>query len=145
METPALHVGVIGVGRIGVFHVQTLQAVQGVSRLTVADADADRALRVARELEIDAAETPEGLVEAGVDALVIATATPGHAPLLRLAAAAGLPAFCEKPVALDLAALDDLLAEVDRAGILVQVGFQRRFDAGYRAAHDTVAAGALGN
>src|SRR5436305_892115 len=145
METPALHVGVIGVGRIGVFHVQTLQAVQGVSRLTVADADADRALRVARELGVDAAETPEALVRAGVDALVIATATPGHAPLLQLAAAAGLPAFCEKPVALELAALDDVLAEVDRAGILVQIGFQRRFDAGYRAAHDAVAAGALGN
>ena len=145
MEAPALHVGMIGVGRIGVFHVQTLQALQGVSRLTIADADPARALQVARDLGVDAAETPEALVQAGVDALVIATATPGHAPLLHLAASAGLPAFCEKPVALELAALDDVLAEVDRAGILVQIGFQRRFDAGYRAAHDAVAAGALGN
>jgi len=56
-----------------------------------------------------------------------------------------LPAFCEKPVALDLAAIDDVLSEVAEAGILVQIGFQRRFDAGYRAAHDAVAAGALGN
>jgi myo-inositol 2-dehydrogenase / D-chiro-inositol 1-dehydrogenase len=145
MRGPGLHVGVIGVGRIGVFHAQTLQALPGVSRLTLADADADRALRVARELGVEAAETPEALVEAGVEALVIAAATAGHAPLLRLAAAAGLPAFCEKPVALDVAALDDLLAEVERAGVLVQIGFQRRFDAGYRAAHDAVAAGALGN
>jgi myo-inositol 2-dehydrogenase/D-chiro-inositol 1-dehydrogenase len=65
--------------------------------------------------------------------------------LLRLAAAAGLPAFCEKPVALDLATMVDVIGEVERAGILVQIGFQRRFDAGYRAAHDAVAAGALGN
>ena len=80
----------------------------------------------------------------GVDALVIATATAGHAPLLRLAAQARVPAFCEKPVALELATLDAVLEEVTRAGILVQVGFQRRFDPGYRAAHDAVASGAVG-
>jgi myo-inositol 2-dehydrogenase/D-chiro-inositol 1-dehydrogenase len=116
-----------------------------VSSLTVTDADATRALRVAAALGVSAAETPEALVEAGIDALVVATATPGHAPLLRLAAAAGLPTFCEKPVALDLATIDDVIGEVERARILVQIGFQRRFDAGYRAAHDAVAAGGLGN
>src|SRR5205814_6473231 len=68
-----------------------------------------------------------------------------HAPLLGLAARAGLPTFCEKPVALELSELDAVLEEVARAGIFVQVGFQRRFDAGYRAARDAVAAGALGN
>jgi len=143
--TEGLHVGVIGVGRIGAFHVESLRALDGVSALTLADADATRALQVAKDLDANAAETPEALVDAGVDALVIATATAGHAPLLRLAAAAGLPAFCEKPVALDLAAIDDVLEEVSRAGILVQIGFQRRFDAGYRAARDAVATGTLGS
>src|SRR5437764_6634018 len=140
-----LHIGVVGVGRIGVLHVHTLLGLESVSALTLADADAPRANRLAAELGVSAVETPAAVVEAGVDALVIATATPGHAPLLRLAAAAGLPAFCEKPVALDLATIVDLLDEVERAGILVQVGFQRRFDAGYRAARDAVASGALGN
>jgi myo-inositol 2-dehydrogenase / D-chiro-inositol 1-dehydrogenase len=143
--TEGLHVGVIGVGRIGAFHVESLRALDGVSALTLADADAARALQVAKDLDANAAETPEALVDAGVDALVIATATAGHAPLLRLAAAAGLPAFCEKPVALDLATIDDVLEEVSRAGTLVQIGFQRRFDAGYRAARDAVATGTLGN
>jgi myo-inositol 2-dehydrogenase/D-chiro-inositol 1-dehydrogenase len=140
-----LHVGVIGVGRIGALHARTLQALAGVSSVTLADADAAHALRVAHEVGARAVEQAELLVGAGVDALVIATATPGHAPLLRLAAKAGLPAFCEKPVALDVATLDDLIAEVERAGILVQIGFQRRFDAGYIAARDAVAGGALGN
>jgi myo-inositol 2-dehydrogenase/D-chiro-inositol 1-dehydrogenase len=139
-----LHLGVVGVGRIGVFHAQTLRSLAGVSALTLADAEPGRAEQVAAELGVRFAETPEALVEAGVDALVIAAATPGHAPLLRLAAAAGLPAFCEKPVALDLATLDSLLEEVERAGILVQVGFQRRFDAGYQAAHEAVASGRIG-
>jgi myo-inositol 2-dehydrogenase/D-chiro-inositol 1-dehydrogenase len=140
-----LHVGLIGVGRIGVFHAETLRALDGVARLTVTDADERRAAEVAHDLGADVASGPEALVEAEVDALVIATATPAHASLLRLAAAAGLPAFCEKPVALDLATLDEVLEHVARAGILVQIGFQRRFDAGYRAARETVASGALGN
>src|SRR2546430_2749122 len=102
----ALHLGVVGVGRIGAFHVGTLRTLEGVSRLTLTDADPARAAAVAREFEAAVAETPEALVEAGVDALVIATPTPGHAPLLRLAAAVGLPAFCEKPVALDIGTID---------------------------------------
>jgi myo-inositol 2-dehydrogenase / D-chiro-inositol 1-dehydrogenase len=144
-STNGLHVGVIGVGRIGLFHVRTLVQLDGVRAVTVTDTDTARAERVGAEIGAAVAPTPEALVEAGVDALAIATPTPGHAPLLRLAARAGLPAFCEKPVALDLASLDGLIDEVDRAGILVQIGFQRRFDAGYRAARDAVGAGALGN
>jgi myo-inositol 2-dehydrogenase/D-chiro-inositol 1-dehydrogenase len=139
-----LHVGLVGVGRIGIFHARTLAALDGVARLTIADAAPGRAEQAAAELGVGAAESPEALVEAGVDAIVIATATPGHAPLLQLAARAGLPAFCEKPVALDLATMDEVVDEVERAGITVQVGFQRRFDAGYRAAHDAVATGAVG-
>src|SRR5436190_2181295 len=140
-----LHVGVVGVGRIGVFHARTLLALDGVASLTVADADRSRAELIAADLGARAAESPEALVNGGVDALVIAAATHGHAPLLRLAASAGLPAFCEKPVALDLPTMDAVLEDVARAGILVQIGFQRRFDAGYRAAHEAVAAGAVGN
>src|SRR5262249_34212483 len=83
--------------------------------------------------------------DAGVDALGMATPSGGHAPLLRLAAQAGLPAFCEKPVALDLPTLDGVREAVARAGTLVQVGFQRRFDAGYRAAREAVASGAAGS
>jgi myo-inositol 2-dehydrogenase/D-chiro-inositol 1-dehydrogenase len=108
------------------------------------DVDRERARSAGRAFEAEVVDSPEALLAAGVDALVIATATPGHAPLLRLAAAAGLPAFCEKPVALDLAALDEVLADVERAGVFVQVGFQRRFDVGYRAARDAIVTGALG-
>jgi myo-inositol 2-dehydrogenase/D-chiro-inositol 1-dehydrogenase len=143
--TGALHVGVVGVGRIGSLHASTLRTLEGVSRLTLTDADAARARRAASELGVGTADGPEALVAAGVDALVIAAPTPAHASLLRLAADAGLPAFCEKPVALDLPALDDVIEHVERAGILVQIGFQRRFDAGYRAARDAVDGGALGN
>ena len=143
-QSDGLHLGVVGVGRIGVFHAATLVELDNVAAVTLADADADRATRIAAELGVHAAAGPQALAEAGVDALVIATSTAGHVPMLELAAGSGLPAFCEKPVALDLATLDALVEDVERAGILVQVGFQRRFDAGYRAARDAVATGALG-
>jgi myo-inositol 2-dehydrogenase/D-chiro-inositol 1-dehydrogenase len=144
MAAGALHVGVVGVGRIGALHVETLRGLEGVSSLTLADADPVRVEQVAKAFGASVIQDPEALVAAGVDALVIATTTAAHAPLLRLAASAGVPAFCEKPVALDLPTMDAALEEVDRAGILVQIGFQRRFDAGYRAARDAVASGAVG-
>jgi myo-inositol 2-dehydrogenase/D-chiro-inositol 1-dehydrogenase len=139
-----LHVGLIGVGRIGAFHARTLQGLADVAALTLCDADEDRARALAGQLGVGVVATPQALVEAGVDALVIAASTPSHAPLVRLAAAAGVPAFCEKPIGLDLETVVAVEQEVERAGTLVQVGFQRRFDAGYVAAARAVAAGDLG-
>jgi len=137
-------VGVIGVGRIGVFHAETLAGLGDVAQVTVADVDPGRAREVASRLGVGVLEAPEALLASGIDAVVVAAPTPAHAPLLELAAAAGLPVFCEKPVALELDVLDDVSAVVERASILVQVGFQRRFDAGYRAARAAVTAGSLG-
>ncbi len=139
-----LHVGVIGVGRIGALHARTLAALPHVAAVTLVDADVARADELAAELGAQVVDSAEALVAAGVDAIAIATPTPAHAPLLRFAAEAGLPAFCEKPVALELPQLDAVLEAVDHAGILVQIGFQRRFDAGYAAARNAVEAGSLG-
>jgi myo-inositol 2-dehydrogenase/D-chiro-inositol 1-dehydrogenase len=137
--------GVVGVGRIGAFHARTLLSLDTVESVSLADLDAARATRLAAELGAVPAPNPETLVEGGLDALVIAAPTPAHQALLGLAAAVGLPVFCEKPVALDLQTLDAVIDETDATDILVQVGFQRRFDAGYRAAHEAVASGAVGN
>jgi myo-inositol 2-dehydrogenase/D-chiro-inositol 1-dehydrogenase len=138
-----LEVGVIGLGRIGTHHVQTLLGLDGVS-VSVTDADPQRVQQVAEALNVRPVATPEELLDAGMDAVVIATSTPSHARLLQLAAASAVAAFCEKPVALDLPTLDRVREAVDRAGIIVQVGFQRRFDPGYRAARDAVATDGVG-
>jgi myo-inositol 2-dehydrogenase/D-chiro-inositol 1-dehydrogenase len=138
-----LAVGVAGLGRIGTHHVQTLAALEGV-RVSVTDADPQRTRQLADQHGVQGFASPEDLLEAGVHALVIATSTPSHAELLQLAAASGVAAFCEKPVALDLATLDRVRTVVDSAGIVVQVGFQRRFDAGYEAARAAVASGSVG-
>jgi len=139
-----LRIGVVGVGRIGALHAETLSRLAGVS-VVLADADPIRAREVAASLGATAAATPEGMLDEGVDAVVIATSTRGHVSLLGLAASTGVPAFCEKPVALELAALDAITDVVTAAGITVQVGFQRRFDLGYRTARDLVVSGGLGD
>ncbi|WP_229900657.1 Gfo/Idh/MocA family protein, partial [Streptomyces capoamus] len=80
----------------------------------------------------------------GVDAVVITTATAAHAEYIGRAARSGLPVFCEKPIALDLPGTLHALAEVETAGTVLQMGFQRRFDAGYAGAREAVRGGRLG-
>lgn len=140
-----MHVGLAGAGRIGAFHAAGLRGNPLVSSLTIADVDPSRARQVAAEVGGRSVETPEDLAHSGIDALVIAAATPSHAPLIHMAAEAGIPTFCEKPIALDLETTDRVLEHVRQAGILLQIGFQRRFDAGYRAAREAVATGAIGD
>jgi myo-inositol 2-dehydrogenase/D-chiro-inositol 1-dehydrogenase len=79
-----------------------------------------------------------------VDAVAICSATETHADLIVAAARAGKPTFCEKPVSLDLAALDRALEAVHEAGIALQVGFNRRFDPAHRAVREAVADGTIG-
>ena len=99
---------------------------------------------MADKLGVGFAETPEALLASDVDAFVIATATPGHAPLLRLGIEAGVPTFCEKPVASTLDETLGLAKLVEGSDVPVHVGFQRRFDRGYQRARQAVADGELG-
>src|SRR6185437_10893017 len=124
---PGLTVGVVGLGRIGAQHAQAVRRLPDVGALVIADADATRARELAAELDATARAVDE-LLDSRPDALVIATPTASHLPLLRRSVAAGIPTFCEKPVSLELAALDAAVDEIDGTGVLVQVGFQRRFD-----------------
>jgi myo-inositol 2-dehydrogenase/D-chiro-inositol 1-dehydrogenase len=140
-----VHVGLVGTGRIGALHARSLKENPSVSTLTIVDTDQSRAAQVASELAAGQAESPQALLSLGIDAIVIAASTGAHADLLHLAAEAAVPAFCEKPIALDLATTDEVIRHIGRAGIFVQIGFQRRFDGGYRAARDAYRSGALGD
>lgn len=137
-----LRIGILGVGRIGLGHARTLIGLSGVGGLVLADVDPDRAAAAAAEL----GATASGIEEIFdlVDAVVIATPTSTHAELLIRAAERGVPAFCEKPVALDVATTREVLAAVRASGTPVQIGFQRRFDIGYQTARSAAASGELG-
>ncbi|WP_405769025.1 Gfo/Idh/MocA family oxidoreductase [Actinacidiphila glaucinigra] len=141
-----MRVVLFGVGRLGSFHAATLHAHPDVSELVLADADAARAAGAAARLGTGAraAASVDAAFAGGADAVVIASATAAHAGLISRAVRAGLPAYCEKPVALDLESTVTALREVEEAGTVLQMGFQRRFDPGYRAAREAVRTGRLG-
>ncbi|MEV3933465.1 MULTISPECIES: Gfo/Idh/MocA family oxidoreductase [unclassified Streptomyces] len=139
-----MRIGLIGTGRIGSFHAGVLARHPEVASLVVTDMDPARAGQAAARTGATAVASAEAVLAAGVDAVVITSATAAHAELIGRAARAGLPAFCEKPIALDLAGTLGALREVERAGSVLQLGFMRRFDAGYAAARTAVRGGALG-
>jgi myo-inositol 2-dehydrogenase/D-chiro-inositol 1-dehydrogenase len=139
-----MRIGLIGTGRIGSFHAGVLSRHREVGSLVVADTDAARATEVADRCGATAAPSAHEVFTWGVDAVVIASATSAHAELIARAARAGLPTFCEKPIALDLPGTLAALREVERAGTELQLGFMRRFDAGYTAARELVRSGRLG-
>jgi myo-inositol 2-dehydrogenase/D-chiro-inositol 1-dehydrogenase len=144
-----MRIGLAGAGRIGASHAETLSGLPQVESLVIADADGRRSRGLAAALAgrarpVRAAGSVDELFRAGLDGLVVAAATDAHAELVKRAAAAGMPVFCEKPVAPDIAGTLAVIEAVRAARIPVQVGFQRRFDAGYAAAREAVASGRLG-
>lgn len=133
----------LGVGRMGQLHARVLREQPAVSELLVADADAERAAGVAAEIGATHVPSVEEAVERA-EAIVIVAATDAHAALVRAGAQRGIPVFCEKPLAAELDETKELVELVERTGIALQVGFQRRFDPAYREARRLVESGELG-
>ncbi len=137
-----MRIGIAGVGRIGAFHARTLSGM--VDSLVLADAVPGRAAGVAAAMGVEHVDAPADLFTAGIDGLVIAAATDAHAALILGAVDARTPVFCEKPVAPDAAGTRTVLDKVRSSPVPVQIGFQRRYDAGFTAARTAVASGDLG-
>jgi myo-inositol 2-dehydrogenase / D-chiro-inositol 1-dehydrogenase len=136
-------VALIGAGRIGRLHAGLLSETPGVDALIVADALPDRAAEVAGGVGARAAATIETAIDEA-DAVVIAAATDAHAALISRSIDAGKPTFCEKPLAVDLAATLDVARRIEASGVPFQLGFQRRFDAGFVEAKRRIDSGELG-
>jgi myo-inositol 2-dehydrogenase/D-chiro-inositol 1-dehydrogenase len=124
-------------------HAAILSAHDEVSEVVLTDVDGGRAEDVASRLNGRVVDSVERLL-GETDAVVITAPTAEHAELIQVAADAGVPSFCEKPIALDLESTEAVVGHVKRQGALVQMGFQRRFDAGYRRARALVADGSAG-
>lgn len=139
-----MRIGLVGVGRIGAFHAATLVGLEPVEQVVIADADPDRARAVAQTVGATFVPDVATLLASGVDGLVIAATTGAHADLLLAGQDAGLPTFCEKPISIDLQRSCDVVRRTAKSRVPVQVGFQRRFDAGYRGAAESVRNGQVG-
>lgn len=145
--TQPVRVAVIGAGRIGRHHAQTIASlVPGAELAAIVDADETVVRDVAASVQCSRWTTdPQDVFDdKSIQAIVIASSTDTHAPLIIAAAAAGKEIFCEKPIALSLETTDQALDAVTRAGVRLQMGFQRRFDKGYLRAKEVITSGALG-
>src|ERR1700761_3841283 len=143
----AINIGVIGTGNIGQDHIRRItQALSGARVVAVTDIDPVRAQKIAQGLGGRAETTGQDLIAAkDVDAIIVTSIGSTHEEFVLAAIAAGKPVFCEKPLATTAAACKRILdAEVALGKRLVQVGFMRRYDAGYRLLKGVIASGRIG-
>ena len=147
MNGKKLHCGIIGAGRIGRVHAETLAFRLPESQVVaIADLNGEAAQAVAARCNIPkvAASPAEIITDPEIDAVLICAPTPTHVDLIVQAAHAGKHIFCEKPIAFSLEKIDAALAAVNAAGVLLQIGFNRRFDANFARVRQAVASGEIG-
>ncbi|GJD11468.1 CAAX prenyl protease 1 [Galdieria sulphuraria] len=139
-------IAVIGAGRIGLVHCEALTRVPGVQLVAVADFIYEAATTAAEKFHIPLVfqDWKEVLKLPQVHGIVVCSPSDTHADIIVAASRAGKHIFCEKPIDYDLKRIDLALTAVERAGILFQLGFQRRFDANFRRVREAVKSGEVG-
>jgi len=147
VSTQKLHIGIIGAGRIGRVHAETLAFRLPESQIVaITDVNREAAMSVAARCNIPtiAESAAEVFANPQIDAVLICSSTNTHADLIVEAAKAGKHIFCEKPIAHNLDQIDRALAAVKTAGVQLQIGFNRRFDANFARVRQAVASGEIG-
>ena len=141
-----LRIAVLGCGRIGQMHAANVARHARTELAMVYDVHAPAAEAVAlREGAKIAATAEDVFASKDVDAVLIATATPTHADYIEMAVASGKAAICEKPIDLDLGRVNACAEKIAGTSVPIQLGFNRRFDPGHRAARDAMRDGAIGD
>jgi myo-inositol 2-dehydrogenase/D-chiro-inositol 1-dehydrogenase len=143
-----VRIGIFGAGRIGNRHARTVaNDVPGARLSAICDVNLEAARALAELTNCDriTSDPADILEDSSIEAVIIGTSTNSHAPLIEAAASAGKQIFCEKPIALDLETTDRAIEAAERAGVRLQIGFQRRFDKAYAKTSQMIANGDLGN
>lgn len=147
MMKQQLNLGLIGVGRIGKVHGEHLSYRIPRARLAaISDVNLSEAQAVAAKLDVECVDADHHVLlnNPDIDAVVICSPTDLHAIMIEEAAAAGKHIFCEKPIARTLPEIDQALDAVSKAGVKLQIGFNRRFDANFARVRQAIASGEIG-
>uniref|UniRef100_A0A7S0ZAN6 Inositol 2-dehydrogenase n=1 Tax=Timspurckia oligopyrenoides TaxID=708627 RepID=A0A7S0ZAN6_9RHOD len=142
-----LRVGVIGCGRIGQVHLETLVRLDNVNVVGVVDVVEETAKKIAEKYAISSfSKDPLDIFDGDpkCDAVWICTPTFMHVPLIKQAAERGIHVFCEKPLALSVAECNEAIEAVKQTKIQLMMGFQRRFDHGWALLKSKLNSGELG-
>lgn len=148
MKNGKIGVCVIGSGRAGMIHaVNFAKNVPGAELVALVDPVEETVRSACAELGVEKgyASHTQAIEDKSVDALVIVSPTKFHRDIVVEAAAAKKHILCEKPMAMTVGECDDMIAATDRAGVVLQIGFMRRFDAGFRRAKAIVESGEIGD
>jgi myo-inositol 2-dehydrogenase/D-chiro-inositol 1-dehydrogenase len=141
-----VRIAVLGCGRIGRMHAANIAAHPRAALGGVFDIHRPSAEEVASTLDAPLFDSAEAVFASpDVDAVLVATATPTHADYIEQAVASGKPVLCEKPIDLSLARVNACAEAIRGKDPVIQLGFNRRFDPGHRAARDAVRAGQIGD
>ncbi|MFA1625642.1 Gfo/Idh/MocA family oxidoreductase [Rhizobium mongolense] len=146
-KVKTVNIGLIGAGRIGSFHGESVaKRLVDAELVAIADPAPGAAAKLADKLGVDASYTDvvEMLAQPGLDAVIIATPARFHTNVLVQAAEAGKAVFCEKPMALTLEDADRGIAAAKAAGVPLQVGFNRRWDQAFAEGRAAIDAGKVG-
>ena len=142
-----IKLALIGAGRIGKVHAKAVMTtIPDATLVAVADFHHPAAQALASEYAIPLATTDhlEAINAGRVDAVIIASPTNTHAPFIIDSASAGKHIFCEKPIAAELARIDEALDAVEKAGVKLQIGFNRRFDPSFARIKQAIVNGEIG-
>ena len=140
-----LGVAVLGCGRIGRIHARNLARHRRARLVALFDAASDVALEAASELGVKRAGTLEEVwADRAVEAVLIATPTDTHVPLITAAVKAGKAVFCEKPIDVDLERARACWREIAPHRPRLMMGFNRRFDPSFRALRERLQRGEIG-
>lgn len=139
------NVALFGAGRIGqVVHAVNIAEHPQTNLYSVIDPFEENANKIAAKFGCKVQTVEEAMQDANVDAVLIASATDTHAELIELAAKAGKPIFCEKPVHLDMARVKECLAVVEQQQVPLFMGFNRRWDPQFKQVKDRLSLGEIG-
>ena len=141
-----IRLGLIGCGGIAAFHTKRLQKLQDVEIAAAADTNQRSLAEFCQRFEVANAYVDyQELLQSGfVDAVLVCVPTHLHARIVCSAARAGKHVFCEKPLARRLQDGRDVVAVCQEQGVILMVGFVRRFDAYWGTAKEVVDNGLLG-
>lgn len=134
----------IGAGRIGKIHAESIARNPQAKLAYVADADSAAATDLARRWSAQVVDLDAAVARSDIDAVLIASSTDTHADWIERCAAAGKAVFCEKPLDLDIGRATSCLQVARRAGIPLYLGFNRRYDPSFMRLKREVAAGTIG-
>lgn len=139
-------VGIIGFGRIGRIHFNSVKRLKDVEVVAVADSLADEMADVFDEYGVSNYSKDFNAIinNPEIDSVLVCSPTDTHAEVAIAAAKAGKDIFCEKPIDFDIGRVEEVLAEVEKSGVSFQVGFNRRFDANFAKAKKAILDGDVG-